>query len=67
MNARLRDAVFSASGAVINIKGRGHTIDLDVDVPGAPIQDFLDLAVKTSPPVLTGIVEYENKTAHSSR
>src|SRR5438046_2558616 len=34
VNAKLRNSSFTTSGAVINVKGRGHRIDLDVDVPG---------------------------------
>jgi hypothetical protein len=56
VNAKLRNSSFTTSGSVINVKGRGHTIELDVDVPQGQIQDFLDLAVKTDPPVMTGII-----------
>jgi hypothetical protein len=53
VNARLRSSSFTAKGAVINIKGHGHRIDLDLDVPDAQVKDFLDLAVKTEPAVMT--------------
>src|SRR5437773_9042456 len=56
VSAKLRNAIFTASGAVINIKGRGHRISLDVDVPGAPLADFLDLAVETTPPIMTAVI-----------
>jgi hypothetical protein len=56
VEAQLRNAHFAVSGAVINIKGKGHRIDLDADIPNAPIQDFLELAIKTEPPVLTGML-----------
>ncbi len=46
---------------MINIKGKGHRIDLDVDVPEAEIQDFLDLAVKTEPSIMTGIIRTKTK------
>jgi hypothetical protein len=54
VEARLGDSDFSCSGAVINVKGKGHIIDLDVTVPNGRIQDFLELAVKTMPVVMTG-------------
>lgn len=39
---------------MINVKGQGHIIDLDADVPNGRIQDFLELGVKTEPVVMTG-------------
>ena len=43
------------------MKGKGHTIDLDVDVPAGRIQDFLQLAVKTQPVVMTGVLAMKTK------
>jgi hypothetical protein len=54
VEARLGGSDFSCSGAIINVKGQGHIIDLDVNVPNGRIQDFLELAVKTKPVVMTG-------------
>ena len=56
VDAKLGASKFSCSGAVVNQKGLGHTIDLDVDVPAGRIQDFLQLAVKTEPVVMTGVL-----------
>jgi hypothetical protein len=61
VNARLGASDFSCQGAVVNIKGQGHTIDLDVDVPAGRIQDFLQLAVKTQPAVMTGVLAMKTK------
>ena len=61
VKAKLRNSTFTTSGAVINIKGQGHTIDLDVDVPSAELQDFLDLAMRTEPAVMTGIITTKAK------
>jgi hypothetical protein len=61
VNARLGASEFSCQGAVVNIKGQGHTIDLDVDVPAGRIQDFLQLAVKTRPVVMTGVLTMKTK------
>jgi hypothetical protein len=54
VHAKLANSAFTASGKVINIKGRGHRIDLDVDVPDAQLRDFLELAVNTRPAAMTG-------------
>ena len=54
VEARLGGSDFSCSGSVVNVKGKGHIIDLDVNVPDGRIQDFLELAVKTTPVVMTG-------------
>jgi len=61
VSAKLGNSSFTTSGAVINIKGRGHLIELDVDVPQGQIQDFLDLAVKTKPAVMTGTIRTKAK------
>jgi hypothetical protein len=54
VKARLGESDFTNSGSVINVKGKGHMIDLEVNVPNGRIQDFLQLAVKTTPVVMTG-------------
>jgi hypothetical protein len=56
VQASLRNSSCTASGAVIDIKGRGHEIQLDINVPGGHLQDFLDLAVRTRPAVLTALI-----------
>ncbi len=61
VQAKLGGSDFSCSGAVINVKGKGHIIDLDVDVPAGRIQDFLELAVKTQPVVMTGALRMKTK------
>ncbi len=57
----LGESDFTCSGAVINVKGKGHIIDLDVNVPNGRIQDFLQLAVKTTPVVMTGQLTMKTK------
>ncbi len=56
VKARLGSSNFTCSGAVINIKGKGHQIDLDVDIPEGQIADFLRLAVKTEPAIMDGVI-----------
>lgn len=61
VEARLGNSEFSCSGAVVNMKGKGHNIDLDVNVPDGRIQDFLRLSVKTSPVVMTGRLQMKTE------
>jgi hypothetical protein len=61
VEAKLGASEFSCSGEVVNVKGQGHMIDLDVDVPAGRIQDFLQLAVKTQPVVMTGVLTMKTK------
>jgi hypothetical protein len=61
VEARLADSDFTCNGAIINVKGKGHIIDLDVNVPNGRIQDFLQLAVKTTPVVMTGRLTMKTK------
>ncbi len=61
VQARLGGTDFTCSGAVINVKGQGHIIDLDTNVPNGRIQDFLQLSVKTTPVVMTGVLTMKAK------
>lgn len=61
VQAKLGSSAFTCRGAVVNVKGRGHIIDLDVDVPDGKIEDFLQLAVKTQPPVMSAILATKAK------
>lgn len=56
VEAKLGQTEFTSSGSVVNVKGKGHIIDLDTNVPNGRIQDFLQLAVKTKPVIMTGRV-----------
>ena len=53
---RLGRSAFRCTGSVVNVRGVGHVIDLRVDVPAGRIQDFLQLYVRTEPPVMTGVI-----------
>jgi AsmA-like C-terminal region len=61
VEAKLGGSEFSCQGEVVNVKGQGHAIDLDVNVPAGRIQDFLELAVKTQPVVMTGVLTMKTK------
>ncbi len=53
VQGRLRNSAFTCRGSILNEKGKGHIIDLTVDVPNGLVQDFLALAVKTRPVLLS--------------
>jgi hypothetical protein len=61
VQAKLGSSNFTCRGAVVNVKGQGHIIDLDVDVPAGKIEDFLQLAIKTQPPVMSAILATKTK------
>jgi hypothetical protein len=61
VDAKLGESHFTTSGAVINIKGKGHRVALDIDVNNCRLQDFLALAVKTDPPVMTASISTKSK------
>jgi hypothetical protein len=63
IDAVLGQSRFATKGEVINIKGQGHQINLDVDVPNGRIQDFLTLAVKTRPVIMSGQIALQAKLA----
>jgi len=53
VQARLRNTAIECTGSVVNLKGKGHVVDLDVDIPNGHLEDLLGLAVKTRPVYLT--------------
>ncbi len=61
VEAVLGQSRFITSGSLINIKGKGHRIDLDLDVKDCRLEDFLKLAVKTTPPVMTALITTKSK------
>ena len=54
VHARLGGSDFTTSGKVVKLAGRGHDIELVVDIPHGRMQDFLRLAAKTNPPLMNG-------------
>jgi hypothetical protein len=61
VNARLRQTPIVCSGSVVNIRGKGHVIDLSIQIPGGSLQDLLGLAVKTRPVYLTASISTRAK------
>jgi hypothetical protein len=62
VKARLSNTYFTASGYVVRTKDpNGHEIELDVALPKGRIEDLLKLAVRTTPPIMTGSVHLKTK------
>ncbi len=56
VNATLLHSHFIAQGTVVNIHGKGHDINLTVTMPHGRIEDLLQLAMKSQPPIMRGNV-----------
>ena len=61
VRATLVKSVIIAEGSVINERGKGHHITLDINAPNARIQDILSLAVNSNNPILTGPAKIKAK------
>ena len=61
IDAKLGSSLFSCKGSVVDVKGKGHKIDVDTDVPNGQIADFLALAVNTTPSPMTGMLNLQAK------
>jgi hypothetical protein len=61
VQAKQGESEFTCTGEVVNVKGKGHIIDLNADVPNGRIEDFLRLAVKAKPVLMTGRLEMKSK------
>jgi hypothetical protein len=61
VHARLEGSEFTTSGRVVKVKGKGHDIELNVDIPHGRMQDFLRLAIKTNPPLMNGTLGMKAK------
>jgi hypothetical protein len=62
VRAKLLDSWIVASGSVIRTKDpSGHHIELDVAIAKGKIEDLLKLAVRTDPPIMTGMVKLKTK------
>lgn len=61
IDAKLGSSTFTCKGEVVDVKGKGHRIEIETDVPDGQIADFLNLAVKTSPAPMTGHLNLQAK------
>jgi hypothetical protein len=58
VKARILDSWLVANGSVVRIENpKGHRVELDVTIAKGKIENLLKLAVRTEPPVMTGIVQ----------
>ena len=58
VKARILDSWLVANGSVVRINTpKGHQVELDVVIAKGKIQDLLKLAIRTDPPVMTGVVQ----------
>jgi hypothetical protein len=61
VQATLIHSHFTTQGTVVNIHGKGHDINLTVNMPRGRIEDLLQLAMKSSPPIMRGAVTLNAK------
>jgi hypothetical protein len=61
VQAHLLHSNFTARGTVTRVRHAGHDIALEVDMPRARIEDMLELAVKTQPPLMRGAFTMHTK------
>jgi hypothetical protein len=62
VKARILSSWLEANGSVVRTKDPpGHHVELDVVMKSAKIEDLLRLAVRTDPPIVTGMVRLKTK------
>src|ERR1700685_4052734 len=60
VKAKILDTWLVASGSVVRMREpNGHRVELDVTIAKGRIDDLLKLAVRTEPPVMTGVVRMQ--------
>jgi len=62
VKARILDSWLVANGSVVRIKDPdGHHVELEVVTAQGKIDDLLKLAIRTDPPIMTGVVRLRTK------
>jgi hypothetical protein len=61
VSATLIHSHFTCQGTVANIHGKGHDINLTVNMPNGRIEDLLQLGMKAEPPIMRGAVTLDAK------
>jgi hypothetical protein len=62
VHARILTTWLVANGSAVRTKDpRGHHVELDVAIEKGKIEDLLKLAIRTDPPVMTGVVRLKTK------
>lgn len=56
VHAMLGETPILCSGAIINIKGKGHDISLDAEIHGGRMTDVLALGMKSKKPIMQGVL-----------
>jgi hypothetical protein len=58
VKAKILDTWLEANGSVVRMNApKGHHVELDVVIAKGKIEDLLKLAIRTDPPVMTGVVK----------
>ena len=62
VKAKILNSWLVANGSVVRMnQPKGHRVELDVMIAKGKIEDLLKLAVRTDPPVMTGVVQLKTK------
>lgn len=62
VKARILDSWLTANGSVVRTKEpKGHHVELDVVIEKGKIDDLLKLAIRTDPPIMTGVVRLKTR------
>jgi hypothetical protein len=62
VKARILDSSLVANGFVVRMKDpNGHHVELDIVMEKGKIDDLLKLAIRTDPPIMTGVVRLKTK------
>ncbi len=62
VKAKLLNSWLVANGSVVRTTGpKGHRVELDVVIEKGEIEELLKLAVRTDPPIMTGLVRLKTK------
>jgi hypothetical protein len=62
VKAKILTSWLVANGSVVRMSNpKGHRVELDVTIAKGRIEDLLKLAVRTDPPVMTGLLQLKTK------
>ena len=62
VKAKILNSWLVANGSVVRMSNpKGHRVELDVTIAKGRIEDLLKLAVRTDPPVMTGLMQLKTK------
>jgi AsmA-like C-terminal region len=62
VRAKILNSWLVANGSVVRTKvPKGHRVELEVAIEKGKIEDLLELAIRTYPPIMTGIVRLKTK------